>query len=145
MESESENCNNMDTNINKNTNNRIINTINMNTDISIEIDFTDEMIKTLIPPKLKRENYDYLPWHHGSFESWKTYVSTHGNNDGLVFGFGLNDWNIEYAYDHYDDLDINIPVLTLTPQQPGQPQRQNAEENKNRDQREHQYEDQTKE
>ena len=70
---------------------------------------TDECIEKLIPPELKRENYDYLPWHHSTFESWKNYVLSHGDKNGIVAGFGLNDWKIDYAYDYFDDLDMNIP------------------------------------
>lgn len=80
-----------------------------NTEINNMNDVMNETeYEKLIPPKLERENYDYLPWHHSSFESWKNYVLTYGK-DGFVSGFSLNDWKIEYAYDYFDDLDMNIP------------------------------------
>lgn len=62
-------------------------------------------------PMLKRENYDYLPWSHSSFESWEKYVRENCDKDGLVFGFGLNDWCEDYAHDYFDDLDIAFPII----------------------------------
>jgi hypothetical protein len=80
----------------------IINNMDMDDNIDMEM---------LFQPVLKRETYDYLPSRHASFESWKNYVTKHGDKDGLVFGFSLNDWSEEYAHDYFDDFDIAFPTI----------------------------------
>jgi len=34
----------------------------------------------------KSTRYDYLPWHHSTFESWKLYISQYGDKNGAVHG-----------------------------------------------------------
>ena len=62
----------------------------------------DQYINSLyiqIPSPIKRETYDYLPWHHSTRESWAEYVLMHGN-DGILHTrlgtFTADSWNPNY-------------------------------------------------
>ena len=52
-----------------------------------------------IPSPIKRETYDFLPWHHSTYESWAEYVMMHGN-DGILHTrlgtFTTDSWNPDY-------------------------------------------------
>lgn len=52
-----------------------------------------------IPSPIKRETYDFLPWHHSTHESWAEYVMMHGN-DGILHTrlgtFTTDSWKPDY-------------------------------------------------